>query len=262
MCNDKPVAILMVSFGTTHPVTLERCIAATERTVAGRFPGCPVYRAFTSSVVIRRLKEKRGIQVDTVKEALERIERDGLTSVAVQPTLLLSGIEYEKMQKALAAHPSLRVAVGRPLLGDASDCAALSGILMEENPLAADEALVLMGHGTEHEANAVYAAMQAEFDSHGYRAVIGTVEGTPSFADAVAGVKASGASRAKLLPLLFVAGDHAKNDMAGEEEDSLLSLVKQAGIKAEPIIRGLGESLAVQALYAARAEAAVREVLS
>lgn len=262
MDNDKPAAILVVSFGTTHPVTFERCIAATERAIAARFPEHPVYRAFTSGVVIRRLKEKRGIAVDTVAEALARIAEDGFTRVAVQPTLILSGIEYEKMRKTIAGYPNMRAATGRPLIGKNEDCAEAAAILMEENPLAPGEALMLMGHGTEHAANDVYRAMQAEFDRGGYRAFIGTVEGTPSFAEAVARLAASGASRARLLPLMFVAGDHAKNDMAGAGEGSLLSLVQQAGIEAEPILRGLGESKAIQSLYATRAEAALREVMA
>lgn len=262
MKNDIPAAILVVSFGTTHPDTLERCIAATEQAIAARFPEHPVYRAFTSGMVIRCLKEKRGIAVDTVKEALARIAEDGFTRVAVQPTLILSGIEYEKIQRNLADTPNMRVALGRPLIGETEDCAEIAAVLMQENPLAPDEALMLMGHGTEHAANDVYHAMQAEFDREGYRAFIGTVEGTPSFADSVARLTASGASRARLLPLMFVAGDHAKNDMAGAGEDSLISLVNRAGIEAEPVLRGLGESKTIQSLYAARVEETLREVMA
>ena len=250
MKNDIPAAILVVSFGTTHPDTLERCIAATEQAIAARFPEHPVYRAFTSGMVIRRLKEKR------------RIAEDGFTRVAVQPTLILSGIEYEKIQRNLADTPNMRVALGRPLIGKTEDCAEIAAVLMQENPLAPDEALMLMGHGTEHAANDVYHAMQAEFDREGYRAFIGTVEGTPSFADSVARLTASGASRARLLPLMFVAGDHAKNDMAGAGEDSLISLVNRAGIGAEPVLRGLGESKTIQSLYAARVEEALGEVMA
>lgn len=259
-CNDR-TAILVASFGTTHLDALARCIAATEHAIAARFPEHPVYRAFTSGMVIRRLKERHGIAVDTVAEALARMEADGFRRAAVQPTLLLGGIEYEQLAHAAQGRPGLRTAVGRPLLADAADCAAIASILMAENPLRAGDALLLMGHGTEHTANDIYRILQETFDQKGYRAFLGTVEGTPSFADAVSRLSASGATRAKLLPLLFVAGDHAKNDMAGGQEGSFLQRALAAGVQAEPILRGLGESEAVQALYAERAAAALREVM-
>ena len=262
MNNKISAAILVVSFGTTHLDTLERCIAATEKAIAERFPEYPVYRAFTSGIVMRRLKEKYDFQVDSVQQALSRIEQDGFTRVVIQPTLLLRGIEYEKMERLAKTCSKLQVAFGKPLIQDETDCAAIAKILKDENPLVDKEALILMGHGTEHEANRVYCALQEEFDRLGYPAVIGTVEGTPDFSDAANAVKALGIAKAKLLPLMFVAGDHAKNDMAGEEEDSLLSMVQAVGVSAEPVIRGLGESPAVQKLYALRAETALSEVLA
>ena len=200
---EKNTAILAVSFGTTHMDTLERCIAATERAVAEGFRGYPVYRAFLSAMVMGRLKEQHGLQVDNVGEALARIEGDGYGQVAIQPTLLLRGYEYELLAKE-TEKAGIRGAIGRPLLEDARDCAALASVIIEENPLKEEEALVLMGHGTEHEGNEIYHIMQNVFAEKKYPAFIGNVYGTPSFGDAVEGLVRQGARRAKLLPLMFV----------------------------------------------------------
>lgn len=252
---EKNTAILAVSFGTTHMDTLERCIAATERAVAEGFRGYPVYRAFLSAMVMGRLKEQHGLQVDNVGETLARIEGDGYGQVAIQPTLLLRGYEYELLAKE-TEKAGIRGAIGRPLLEDARDCAALASVIVEENPLKEEEALVLMGHGTEHEGNEIYHIMQNVFAEKKYPAFTGNVYGTPSFGDAVEGLVRQGARRAKLLPLMFVAGDHAKKDMAGQE-GSLLAAVRDAGVLPEPVFRGLGESGSVRALYVER----VRETM-
>lgn len=253
-------AILVVSFGTTHMDTLERSIAAVERVVAENYPEYPVYRAFLSPTVMRRLKEKYNLQTDNVAEALARIEKDGYSQVVIQPTLLLRGFEYELLARE-AEKTQIRVSIGRPLLENRQDCEALVSIIREENPLEEKEALVLMGHGTEHEANVIYHKIQESFAEKGYPAFIGTVDGTPSFGDAVEHVTNWGARRAKLLPLMFVAGDHARNDMAGEE-DSLLCAVREAGILPEPVFRGLGESRSVQMLYVERVRDAMEKLFS
>ena len=253
----KQTAILVVSFGSTHLDTLEKCIVATEQAIASRFPELPLYRAFTSNIVIRRLKEQQDIAVDTVKEALERIKREDITHVVVQPTLILGGIEYDLLKKAAKKVPELQVEIGRPLILNEEDCTAVAQILQDENPLEADETLMLMGHGTEHQANDIYALLQKKLDERNYNCIVGTVEGTPSFKDAVELLKQRGSSHAKLLPLMFVAGDHVKNDMVGNEEDSLLTLVQSAGVKVKPVIRGLGESAAIREAYILRTKEAI-----
>ena len=180
--------------------------------------------------------------------------------MAVQPTLLLGGIEYERLLRGVQGCTGLCAATGKPLVAGQEDCEALASAIMAEHPLVQDEALLLMGHGTEHAANHVYHALQEAFDKNGYRGFIGTVEGEPSFMDAVARLTASASTRARLLPLMFVAGEHAKSDMAGEQEGSFLTCARAAGIAAHPALHGLGESEAIRALYVRRVEAALREV--
>ena len=245
----KQTAILVVSFGSTHLDTLERCISATEKAIADRFSELPLYRAFTSNIVIRRLKEQQGIQVDTVKEALERMKAQGITHVAVQPTLILGGYEFDLLNKLVDTVSGLKTEIGRPLILNEEDCAAVAQILQDENPLSDNEALVLMGHGTEHQANEIYTLLQKKLDEIHYNCIVGTVEGTPSFEDAVKLLKQRASSKAKLLPLMFVAGDHAKNDMAGDEEDSWRSQCAAAGLEVSYVLAGLGESRQVRRIY-------------
>lgn len=252
-------AILVVSFGSTHLDTLEGCIAATERTIGKALSDYQLYRAFLSPTVMRSLKKKYDIHVNTVEEALQQIKEDGYKRVVVQPTLLLKAIEYELLVKELQKETRLWISIGRPLLETKEDCEVLASILIEENPLKTNETLMLMGHGTEHEANEVYSVLQQVFEEREYSCLIGTVEGIPSLEDAVNLLVESGASSARLLPLMFVAGEHAKNDMAGEE-DSFLSMILEKGIAAHPIFKGLGESEKVQNLYVKRAFAALEKV--
>ncbi len=250
-------AILMVSFGTTHLDALERSIAATEKAVENHFPGYPVYRAFLNAAVIRSLKKRHGLQVDNEAEALARMERDGYKKAVLQPTLLLRGVEFELLARE-ARETGIHVSIGRPLLENVRDCEALSSIIMEENPVQEGEALVLMGHGTEYEANAVYHRMQDIFEEKNYPAIICIVGGEPSFQDTAERLVHWKARRVRLLPLMLVAGSHARNDMAGGK-DSLLAAVRNGGIMAEPVFRGLGESRSVQALYAERIREAMKE---
>ncbi len=254
---NRSTAVIVASFGTTHQDALEKCIASTEREIASHFTDYPVYRAFTSRIVIRRLKERYGMEVDDLARALERVRNDGFKSAVIQPTLVLGGIEYDLICRTVQDFQGLKTSVGRPLIAGMGDCETAAGIIMRGNRLKEPETLVLMGHGTEHAANAIYGQMQNIFDRAGYRAYIATVEGEPSFEDAVAMLIAGGARKARLLPLMFVAGDHAKNDMAGPDDDSLRSLVEKAGIEAEPVIRGLGEDPEIRRIYVERAEEAL-----
>ncbi len=250
-------AIIVASFGTTHMEMLDKSIAATEHAIGSSFPHCRVYRAFTSGMVIHRLREQYGIETNNLNQTLELLRHDGYKKAVIQPTLIMGGFEYEMIRRDAENSSGLNVVVGMPLIDSAADCKAIADILMGNNRLKKDEALVLMGHGTVHSANRIYSQLQDVFESVGYRAFVGTVEGTPTLSDAVKKLQASGAGKAKLLPLMFVAGEHAKNDMAGDDKSSLRSLVVKAGIEAEPILRGLGEDPSVSDLYVKRAGAAL-----
>lgn len=255
----RDTAILAASFGTTHIDALERSITAAERVIAESFPECPVYRGFLNDIVIQRLKDRYDLRVDSPGEALARIEKDGYRQVVIQPTLLLQGIEYKRLTEE-AEKAGIPAAVGRTLLENVRDCRTLASVLMEENPLEEKEALVLLGHGTEAGAHKIYSLLQDVFEEKGYPAFVAAMTGRPSYADVAEKLSGRGMERARLLPLMLVAGDHAKNNMAGEK-DSLLSALRRAGIPTETVFRGLGESRRVQALYAERAGEAMKNLV-
>lgn len=248
--------ILLVSFGSTHPDTLEKTIAKAERDVAAAFPACGVYRAFTSGVVRKRLREQFDIRVDSVDEALAKMERDGAELAIVQPTLLIAGEENDLLRRqVLSNRGRLTIRIGLPLLWDDGDLRAVLEILQAEYPEEADTVRVAMGHGTAHPAGEIYPRFARMMAGSGAMALC-TVEGTPTFDDVLRELLAQPRRKVLLFPLLLVAGDHAKHDMAGEE-DSLKRLLEENGFTVRCAVRGLGEIAAIRARYLARVRAAM-----
>ena len=246
-------AILAVSFGTTYPDTLEKTIAATEAALAEAYPGWPVYRAFTSGMILKKLQSRDGVEIDNVAQAMARLEREGYTQVAVQSTHVMHGEEYEKMLAQLEPYKlTMEIAVGAPLLHAQSDYEAVADALLSWLPLPGDgEALVLMGHGTAHFANSAYAQMEHVLQSRCPRIYIATVEGYPTL-DSVAEQlqRQPEIRRLTLAPFMLVAGDHARNDMAGGE-DSWKEVLEGKGYEVACILQGLGECPAIQKLFVA-----------
>ena len=236
-------AILVVSFGTSHVDTLEKTIGAIEHAIAAHFPEYRVYRAFTSRMIIGKLKRVEGIEVDTVKAAMERMLIDGIDTVLVQPTHIINGIENDSMLEDLLEYADSfeRVRVGKPLLSSPEDYKKAIHAVMEDVSLEEDEALVLMGHGSDHHANAAYPMLEYTFHLLGYHQVlVGTVEGFPNLRDVMGKLKISDFHKIKLMPFMMVAGDHAKNDMAGED-DSWKCEMEEEGYEVDAVLKGLGE---------------------
>ncbi len=251
-------ALLVVSFGTTHLDTLEQTIVATEKTLSHAFPDFPVYRAFTSGIVRKRLISKYNLYTDSVDEALNRIIADGFESVLVQPTLMIPGEEYEKLCTSIRASAgSLKVYIGEPLLSSDNDLDTIISVLQKAYPVDRDTVLLLMGHGTAHDANHIYIRLDQKMKQlPNITMRLCTVEGTPSFEDALRELMALPQRKITLAPMLFVAGDHAKNDMAGTEQGSLRSILERNGFAVSCHIQGLGQLSAVQDLYALKAKQA------
>ena len=153
--------ILVVSFGTSHMDTMEKTITVIEREIARRFPEWRVYRAFTSRMIVRKLKRTENMEIDTVEEALKRMAADGISEVIVQPTHIINGIENDRMMENLMEHMSLfnRIRVGKPLLSSVDDYKKAIHGVMSEVGLETGEMLVLMGHGTDHHANSAYPTL-------------------------------------------------------------------------------------------------------
>ena len=259
-------AILVASFGTTHPQARDAAIGAIERDIAAAFPDMLVARAFTSSMVARALLKREGVRVSDVGAALRALAAQGVRRVAVQPTHVIGGYEHDKLVAAARGEADAFEALsfGGPLLEGADDCRELAQELRADlGELAADEGVVFMGHGTGHDADAVYAAMEQALHAAGLmRAFVGTVEGAMGLSEVLSRLRAGGVRRARLLPLMVVAGDHALNDMAGDAPESWRCRMEAAGIEVKCILAGLGESARVRAHYvrhAARAVARLKE---
>lgn len=251
--------ILVVSFGTSHLDTMEKNIQALEEEIAKAFPEYGIYRAFTSGMILRKLKREEGLSIDTVEQALERMAAEGVRCVVIQPTHIINGIEYDRMIEEIRGQEARFewIRVGKPLLSSADDYKKAVHAVMAETELAPEEVLALMGHGTDHHANAAYPMLEYTFHALGYnRVLVGTVENFPDLSNVMTKLKICGAKKVALMPFMLVAGDHAKNDMAGEE-DSWKSEMESAGYEVRAILKGLGEFRGIRRIFKEH----IREVL-
>lgn len=260
----KKKALLAVSFGTSFPDTLQKTIAAIECDLATAMPERTLRRAFTSGIIIRKLKSRDGVAIDDVPTALARLKSEGFTDVVIQPTHMMNGDEYDKLctQAGPYADGFERLIIGRPLLSAVEDYKAVAEAVLAELPdKREDTALVFMGHGTEHHANAAYAQLEYVLRDLGRRDVlIGTVEGYPGLEEVLRRLgEQPNVRRIILYPLMVVAGDHARNDLAGEGEDSWLSRLTALGYEVGSHLRGLGEYPGIRTLFTAHARAAEEE---
>lgn len=243
--------ILVVSFGTSHLDTMKKTIDVIEKEIAEKFDGYRVYRAFTSGMIIRKLKRTENMDIDTVSEALKRMAADGMEDVIVQPTHIINGIENDRMMEDLMENMSLfkRIRVGKPLLSSVEDYKKSIHAVMAETELRDGEMLVLMGHGTDHHANSAYPTLEYTFHALGYNQVlVGTVESFPELKNVMAKLKIAEKKKVALMPFMLVAGDHAKNDMAGDE-DSWKSGLEEEGYEVRAILKGLGEFEGIRKIF-------------
>ena len=254
--------LLVVSFGTSFNDSRRLTIGAIESALEKAFPEYAVRRGFTSQIIIDHVAKRDGEIIDNMQEALDRAVDNGVKTLVVQPTHLMNGLEYEKMSKAIAQYSDAfeQISIGQPLLTSDEDFQAVAKAITEATADYDDgeTAIVFMGHGTEAESNGVYAKMQQVLTDGGYaHYYVGTVEATPSLDDVLEAVKQGSYKRVVLRPLMVVAGDHANNDMAGDEDDSWKTTFEKEGYEVVCEVEGLGALEAVQQLYVEHAQAAV-----
>ncbi len=251
-------AILLVSFGTSYNDTREVTLDAAFEDFKAKFSGYDVYRAFTAQIIIDKLKDRDGLEVMNVPEAFEMLKKEGYGTVYVQSLHVMNGAEYHDIIKAAIPYGNAfkDLKFGWAMLTTHEDYAEAAEALATTFPeTKEDEAIVLMGHGTHHHANAVYACFEKTFHTMGYNNVfVGTVEGFPTFDDVVAELEKNNIKKVTLMPMMMVAGDHASNDMAGDEEDSWKVMLKQKGFEVDIYLHGMGEIPGIRELFIKHAE--------
>ena len=277
--------ILVVSFGTSFNDSRVADIKGIEDAIAAANPDWSVRRAFTAQIIINHVQARDGEKIDNVEQALDRAVANGVKNLVVQPTHLMHGAEYDELMEAVDGYKDQFefVKVAEPLLGEVG---ADATVVNDDKKAVAEEltaeavktagydsldaakedgvAFVFMGHGTSHTAKVSYSQMQAQMNELGYENVfIGTVEGEPeetACEEVIKAVAEAGYTKVVLRPLMVVAGDHANNDMAGEDEDSWLSQFNASGSfeSVDTQIAGLGEIKAIQDLYVAHTAAAMK----
>lgn len=244
-------ALLMVHFGTTYDETRAKTIDAINAKARECFPDLEFHEAYTSRIIIRKLKG-RGIQKQTPLDALLRLRADGFKRVIVQSTTLLEGAEMESLRRDVASVEGFfeEIRVGTPLLYDVTDCQKVVEILSARHADAADARkkahIVLVGHGTHTPATATYSQIDYMLSSAGHTLFhVATLEGYPTFDTMLAKLKEAKARKVTLVPLLFVAGDHASNDIAIDWKESL----EAEGLQVDLRLEGLGEIPQIQDIY-------------
>lgn len=246
-------AILVVSFGTSYAKTRKVTIEACENAIKTAFPGYEIQRAFTSKRIINILKDRDNILIDTPQEALQKLRDEGFSDIIVQSLHIIPGSEFHDLvftvKEFQTAFESLRI--GMPLLASPDDYVAVADALARQFPnLAEDEAVALMGHGSSHPANAAYPALECVLaDCEHPRIFIGTVEGYPELDHVIARLHKHHIRKVTLMPLMLVAGDHAQNDMAGDDDDSWKMVLEKEGFQVNIYLHGLGENTAIQQMF-------------
>ena len=279
--------LLVVSFGTSFNDSRAEDIKGIEDALAEAFPDWSVRRAFTAQIIINHVQARDDEKIDNMQQALDRAVANGVKNLVVQPTHLMHGAEYDEMVEAIDAYKDKfeSVAIAEPMLGEVGDDAtvinddkaAVAQAITDEAvkeagydsmEAAAEDgtAFVFMGHGTSHTANVTYDQMQTQMEKLGFtNAFIGTVEGEPEDTacdEVINKVKDAGFKKVILRPLMVVAGDHANNDMAGDDDDSWKSMFEASGNfdEIDCQIEGLGRIDAVEQLYVAHTQAAIDSI--
>ena len=257
--------LLVASFGTSFNDSRRLTIGAIEKRMADTFPDWSVRRGFTSQIIIDHIQKRDKVAIDNITQALDRAADNKVKTLVVQPTHLMYGLEYKDLEKEVGKYTDAfeKVAIGAPLLDTDGDMADVMNAIVKATAEYDDgeTAIVFMGHGTEADSNGVYAKMQQVLTDSGHKHYfIGTVEASPTVQDVLKQVKKGSYKKVVLEPLMIVAGDHANNDMAGDEEDSWKSIFEKEGYEVTCVLRGLGELEDIQNILVRHAQSAMDSV--
>lgn len=251
-------AIIVVSFGTSYLESIEKSIGKIEEGIRERFEEYEVYRAFTSHRIIKKLKEKHNIIVPTPEEILDELQSRGYEEIIIQPLHIIPGEEFQYITRVRDEYKNKfnTLHVGRPVFyyEGIKDIPNDYSLFIESiKDLINDNNVVMVGHGTPHPSNAVYGCLQCVLEDKGYDNVfIGTVKGYPTFESVLNRLNKRNIKEVTIVPLMLVAGGHAINDMASDNEYSWKSMLEANGIKVNMYLHGLGEHKGFNNLYIQR----------
>lgn len=255
MTLEKKKALVVVSFGTSYIETRKKTIEACEKSLSREFSDFDFYRAWTSRMIIKKLKIRDNEHIMFPDELLEKLYTDGYEEVYIQSLHLICGEEYNKLLDIVEVYRGKfkKIIVGRPLLTSLEDYDDIVDFISEtcardteKDGEGVKSATVWMGHGTDHIAHSAYAALDYRLKVKDIPSYVGTVEGYPELDEVISFLKKDGIKKVHLRPFLLVAGDHAQNDMAGEDDDSWLNILKKEGYDVEVHLEGIGEFESIQ----------------
>ena len=244
--------IIVVSFGTSYEKTRKLCIESIENRIREKYEDFLVLRAFTSQMIINKLKKRDNYKVYNPKEALEKMKDNRIDNIYIQTLHIIPGYEYEKLLEQVyefsKENVNINIQIGKPLLFDDLDYSkVVEGLDFVKSKDG--EAVVFMGHGTNHSADKSYERLENKFREKGYNNVfIGTVEGRKTINEIIPVLKEQNIKKVRLMPFMLVAGDHAINDMASDENSWKTKLLSE-GFDVEVILKGLGEVKSIQDMY-------------
>lgn len=242
---EQKIGILLVAFGSSEE-SAQISFENIDKKVKTAYPEIPVKWAYTSHIIRKKLADQ-GKLLDSPEVALATMVDEGYTHVAVQSLHTIVGAEYHDLRKVVGSFQSMggfeSVILGYPLMATQKDMERTVDAILTTIPKERkkEEAVVLMGHGTHHPANAFYAALMFQLQLKDPNVYIGTVEGYPDLDTVLGLLKKNKVKKAYLLPFMSVAGDHAKNDMAGDDDDSWKSIITKTGIECIPVLKGTAE---------------------
>ena len=235
-------AILVTSFGTSHRDTREKCLDSIQKEVAEKYGSENVERVYTSGIIRRIIEKNEGVHIFDQEEGLKVLKDKGFEEIITMSLHILDGIEYSKLDDKFGK-------ISKPLLADDEDFEKIVEN-KEFNDLEGNDAIVFMGHGTESEADYAYQKLQEEYLKAGKNNIfIATVEGKVTIKDVIEKMKGKGFKKILLKPFMIVAGDHAKNDMSSDDEDSWKTILKNEGYEVTAVLKGMGEYKFIREMF-------------
>lgn len=244
--------IMVVSSGTSDEEAIKLSIEAVENKIRNYFSDWEVRRAFTSEAIIKKIRNKSNIIIDTIEEALVKMIDEGFECVIVQPLHIIPGSEYEKVVELIKKYKNefVNIKLGRPVLYYEEDFNIAVKALKSQIPIMdKDEAVVLVGHGTKHNSNIYYKKFQDEINRKGINVYVITLGEYPSIYDIIQKLKEDNIKKIILMPYMLVFGEHGRKDISGDGEDSCKSLLEKAGFRVSLYMHGIGENEKYQEIY-------------